>query len=232
MFVEGWEFKSIRFAIRLICSESGKWEVCNNTSKTLESVQSTFVDDAIPEDPAAGVSHSHGPTPEQRHDLCFALVWDLNCGGQSWHLFFCCSSLNVRHRRHPLTLSQKVTAASLASWTGSMASLHLDQKRFADVSPQKSVFQDRTCCFCASPFITGSGVWILIIHETNASSVTRCTGGVWSIVSSSKDPCPLQCCQGLFPPTHTETIIRTRVWFKRVKQRYSIQSRREVGATR
>lgn len=28
------------------------------------------------------VSHSYGPTPEQRHDFCFALVWDLNWSGQ------------------------------------------------------------------------------------------------------------------------------------------------------
>lgn len=30
------------------------------------------------------VAHSYGPTPEQRRDFCFALVWDLNWGGQSW----------------------------------------------------------------------------------------------------------------------------------------------------
>lgn len=33
---------------------------------------------------ADSVSHSYGPTPEQRHDFCFALVWDLNWSGQSW----------------------------------------------------------------------------------------------------------------------------------------------------
>lgn len=38
----------------------------------------------IPEDCADRVSHSYGPTPEQRHDFCFALVWDLNWRGQTW----------------------------------------------------------------------------------------------------------------------------------------------------
>lgn len=32
--------------------------------------------------PADRVSHSYGPTPEQPHVLCFALVWDLNWSGQ------------------------------------------------------------------------------------------------------------------------------------------------------
>lgn len=30
------------------------------------------------------VSHSYGPTPEQRHKFCFALVWDLNCSGHNF----------------------------------------------------------------------------------------------------------------------------------------------------
>lgn len=46
-------------------------------------------------DSQVGVSHSYGPTPEQRHHFCFALVWDLNWSRQNWHqggiLSFCAS---------------------------------------------------------------------------------------------------------------------------------------------